>query len=371
MNILFISDYLKSGGKERRLTELITELVARGKVTPIVMLLEGIDANTSIDYKAVLDLGVRIHYLGNYNRWQLPLQIFKICKKEKIHIINTWAPAVYTYLIYPSKFFLRIPIINNAITSARNDISSFGMFKIRGTYILSNKILSNSYQALEVFKVPNKKRLVIYNGFRQDRIANLVAKHIIKKRININSKYIIAMAAEYSNRKDYPTYIKAANIVSSKEYDVTFLCMGSGDYKQYQHLVAIKSVDKIKFLERQIDVESIMNVCDIGVLASLVEGVPNSILEFMALGKPVIANSGISVGTNELIEDGINGFLIPPKNSDLLANHIIDLLNNSEKCIQFGDRGKLIVQNKFNLKKMVDSFENLFSEYSPNSSNQL
>ena len=362
MNILFISDHLKSGGKERRLTELIKELVARGKVTPILMLLNGIDAKSSIDYKSVLDLRIKIYYLGNYNRWKMPLQIFKICKKEKIHIINTWAPPVYTYLAYPSKLFLKIPILNNSITSARNDIRGFNMLKIRGTYLISDVILSNSHQALKIFKVPKKKRIVIYNGFRQDRLNDLLNKTVVRNNLNIQTEFIVSMAAEYSYRKDYPTYIQAANIVLDKGYDVTFLCMGSGNYENYQKLVDPNYKGGIKFLERQSDVESIMNASDIGALASSVEGIPNSILECMAIGIPVIANSGEGVGTKELIDDGVNGYLVIPNRPDLFADKIMYLLDNQEIRNKMGEHGKKIAQEKFNLKKMVDSFSELFEK---------
>lgn len=363
MNILFISDHLKSGGKERRLTELIKELVDRGKDTPIIMLLEGIDSKKSIHYKNVLDLDVKIYYLGTYNRWQLPFQIFKICKKEKINIINTWAPALYTYLIYPSKLVLNIPILNNTITSARNDLSRFDMLKIRGTYFMCDVILSNSHQALKIFKVPNKKRLVIYNGFRQNRLNNLLDKKVVRKNFNIQTKFVVSMAAEYSYRKDYPTYIQAANIVLKKGYDVTFLCMGSGNYENYKMLVNPNFKGGIKFLERQSDVESIMNASDIGALASSIEGIPNSILECMAIGIPVVANGGEGVGTKELIDDSVNGYLVPPKCPDIFADRIMHLLDKQEVRNKMGEHGKKTIQEKFNLKKMVDSFSELFENY--------
>lgn len=75
--------------------------------------------------------------------------------------------------------------------------------------------------------------------------------------------------------------------------------------------------DNIKFLSSQENVESIMNICDIGVLASFTKGFSNSIMEFMALGKPMIATDG--GGTKELVVDGNTGYLIPKKAHEILT----------------------------------------------------
>ena len=228
---------------------------------------------------------------------------------------------------------------------------------------MCDKILSNSYQALKVFKVPEDKKLVIYNGFNEDRLNNLVNKNLIRQKLDIKSKYIVSMAAEYSYRKDYPTYIEAAKIILKQGHDVTFLCMGSGDFTPYSKLVDNKFKKNIKFLNRQSDVESIINASDIGVLASFVEGLPNFILECMALAKPVVANFGEGVGTNELVTDSKNGYLVQAKNPIIFSDRIIRLLENEELRIKMGKHGQKIVKNKFNLKKMVDLFSELFNEY--------
>lgn len=363
MNILFISDTLKSGGKERRLIELIMELSDRGEFTPILILTKGINSSQSIDYKYFLQKDIKIYYLGNCNRFSLMIKVFRICRIENIKIINIWSPIVDTYSIYPSKLLLKIPIISNSITSARNTYSWFEFLKIKGTYFMCDKILSNTYQALKVFKVPEVKKLVIYNGFNKDRLKNLVNKNSIRQKLDIKSKYIVSMAAEYSNRKDYPTYIEAANIILKQGYDVTFLCMGSGDFTPYSKLVDNKFNNNIKFLNRQSDVESIINASDIGVLASFVEGLPNFILECMALAKPVVANFGKGVGTNELVTDSKNGYLVQAKNPIIFSERIIRLLENEKLRFIMGKHGQKIVKNKFNLKKMVDLFSNLFNEY--------
>ena len=71
-----------------------------------------------------------------------------------------------------------------------------------------------------------------------------------------------------------------------------------------------------------------VNVFDIGVLATHGEGISNSIMEYMALGKPVVASEG--GGTCELVQDGITGFLVPRRDPQALAARISQLLDDQE-----------------------------------------
>ena len=185
----------------------------------------------------------------------------------------------------------------------------------------------------------------------------------ILEKLDIKTKYIVAMAAEYSSRKDYPTFIRAANIILEKRDDVTFICMGSGDKQKYLDLIKTPKKQFVKLLDRQLDVESIFNICSIGVLCSVIEGIPNSILEFMALGKPVIANQCEGVGTAELVKNEINGYLIAPQDEQILAKKVNLILDNHNLRSKFGIEGIKIVESKFNIEQMINAFTELFQKF--------
>ena len=117
------------------------------------------------------------------------------------------------------------------------------------------------------------------------------------------------MVATFSGLKDYKTYYKAADIVLRKRNDVTFLAIGSyTDSLASQKLVCSQFRDHFRLLGKKSGIESIINTIDICVLATFTEGISNSIMEYMALGKPVIASAG--GGTNEILEDKKTGFLL-------------------------------------------------------------
>ena len=83
------------------------------------------------------------------------------------------------------------------------------------------------------------------------------------------------------------------------------------------------------------------------------EGTSNSIIEYMALRKPVIATRG--GGTNEVVFDNYNGFLIDAGNSDQLSEKIIELIKNDNRK-ELGEKGYQMVHDKFDLKIMTNEY---------------
>ena len=122
--------------------------------------------------------------------------------------------------------------------------------------------------------------------------------------------------------------------------------------------------EKIIFTGYQSDVESIMNCCDIGVLSTFREGISNSVLEFMALGKPMIVTGG--GGTLELIENSVSGIIIESGDHELLAEKIMSLLDNPDEMEKMGTLAKKRIETKFSMDKMTESFLSIYNSFSKN-----
>ena len=348
MKILFYIESLRSGGKERRLVELIKGL---SKYPDIEM--ELVLTREDIHYTDIFDTGIKIHYTirkGLKKDPRLFWKFYKIVRKVKPDIIHVWGNMVAVYAI-PAKVILGIPMINNQITEAPLKEPS-GLLTHHLTFKFSDRIISNSQAGLFAFKAPNHKSTYIYNGFNFDRISNLKKKEDVKHMFNIKTDITVGMFATFSNFKDYSSYIKAAIIVCELDENVTFLSVGDGNFFFFESQVPEKYKERILFLGKQPEVESIMNICNIGILASFTEGISNSLLELMALGKPVVATG--KGGTKELIDN--NGYLIESSNPYLLAEKIEILLNNKELAESMGKKSKEIVKKKFNVSLMINGF---------------
>ena len=118
-------------------------------------------------------------------------------------------------------------------------------------------------------------------------------------------------------------------------------------------------LNKVLFLGKRDDVQSLLKLADICVLPSLSEGMSNSILEYMAAEKPVIATN---VGGNpELVKDGLNGLLVEKESSQQLKDALLILINDREKRFDMGFAGYERVKNEFSMKAMLSRYEHLFS----------
>ena len=357
MKILFFIESLRSGGKERRLIELLKGLSKYKDIRCELAIM-----SYEIHYMAIHNLDVKIHYL--IRKWKkdpnILLKLYRLCKGFKPDIIHSWGFMTSVYSVLIAKL-LRIQFINAMITLAPPKLKLFSKiwFRSKLTFPFSDVILSNSYAGLKSFNTPKNKSFCIHNGFDFSRIENLEDKKTVKVKFYIKTNIVIGMVATFRDEKDYDTYIKTANTLLQRRHDVTFLAIGDGiTLEKCKRIVKPEFKNKIKFLGKQNDVESLINVFDIGVLSTYTEGISNAVMEYMALGKPVIATNG--GGTNEIVLDRETGFLVKPESVEELTSKIEYLLENEKVAIIMGSKGRKRIKQEFSLEKMTKSFVDLY-----------
>ncbi len=355
MKILFFIESLRSGGKERRLVELIKGLAKNPDIEMEIVL-----TKEEIHYTDVLATNIKIHYTVRKKGLKKDPRIFykfyKVAKKVKPDVIHVWGNLVAIYAI-PAKVLLRIPMVNSQIADAPENIGN-SILSHRLSFPFSDKILANSYAGLRAYSAPEKKSSVIYNGFDFTRVSNIENKSSIRNNFNITTKLVVGMVASFSDMKDYTSYIQAANKILKNTKEVTFLCIGSGDDSVYQQMVAIENIGRVLFLGKQNNVENIMNICDIGVLSTYTEGISNALLEFAALGKPVVTTFG--GGNIELVDHEETGYLVNQKSPEKLAEKIEILLKDKKKRVEFGGKAKEKVFQQFSIENMISDFTNTY-----------
>lgn len=353
MKLLFCIDCLTAGGKERRLSELIKFLTLKED-----MQVELIIMRKDVHYKEVFELGIKIHYLIRKTKKDISVfnKFYNICKVYRPDIVHAWDSMTTIYAI-PACQLLNIKFINGIIVNApqKNKLFDTNWIRAKLTFPFSNIIIGNSKAGMAAYGAPKRKSHFIYNGFNFDRINNIIPEQAIRENLKIKTKYLVGMVATFSEYKDYKTYFNAAQLVLSKRNDITFLAIGGKtDSDEARSCVSDKYADHFRYLGMRSDVESLVSAMDICILSTFSEGISNSILEYMALGKPVIATSG--GGTVEIVEDQKTGFLIGLSNPDELAEKIEILLNDEELRNKMGLAGKERIRDFFSIEKMVEKY---------------
>lgn len=358
MKILFFVDILDAGGKERRLTELMKAYSNTQDLEFELAIM-----SRDIDFKELFDLGIKIHYVLRKRKRDLSVfyRFFKLCRKIQPDIVHCWDSMTAVYSV-PACKMLNIKLVNGMVSNAplKQSILEKQYVRAKFTFLFSNTIVSNSKAGLISYNAPEKRSYVISNAFNFERTFNLVSAETIKSQINTDAKYIVGMVANFKNNKDYKTYYTAAQLLLKERKDVTFMAIGADtDSEASKALIESQYMNHFRLLGKRMDIEPLINVMDICVLSTFTEGISNSILEYMALEKPVVATSG--GGTNEIVIDNETGFLIDASNPGELVDKLGILLNNAELRAAMGKAGKKRIIEEFSVDKMIRKYCDLYT----------
>lgn len=350
MKVLFVIDGLRKGGKERRFLQLINNLADNNIDYRIIIF------HKEISYEITDGILKKIIYIDKRRKKSLLpfFTIYNFAKDFRPDFIHSWSFMVTFYSLL-SVIVLNIKLINSQITHTPLSFKWFSFYSLicKINFLFSYKIISNSKSGLLSHNVKSNNSLVIPNGFDFKRIGKLIDKDSIKQMYSISTSKVVCMVANFTFLKDYNTYLNAAKNVITQFPDITFLCVGEG-YKNFKENLSPLYYGKILFLGSQNDIESIINISDICVLSSFSEGMSNTILEYMALSKPVIASN---VGGNpEIVKHNMNGFLFAVSNHNELSKAILRLVFDEKLAKQLGENGKMTVASNFSNQEMVQKY---------------
>lgn len=242
-------------------------------------------------------------------------------------------------------------------------------------YSLSHQIVANSNAVRDALindGTPAEKITVIYNGLDSERLApqatsraealSLLGLHVDG---NLPRRFVSIVANMRHEVKDYPMFLRAARKVVEAEPTAAFLLAGEGELTESLRALAVDLgiYDSTFFLGRCEKVADLLNISEICVLSSKAEGFSNSILEYMAAGRPVVVtNVG---GASELVTEGDTGYLVASGDDTSMANRIISLLRDPARAREMGENGKRVVREKFSCEAQLARTEALYDRLLP------
>jgi len=171
---------------------------------------------------------------------------------------------------------------------------------------------------------------------------------------------IITHMSNFREIKRIPDVVRVfANV--NKKIPSRLILIGDGPERNTAYKIAkqLNVLTKIHFLGLQTNIAKLLSISDLFILPSEKESFGLSALEAMASGVPVIATN--TCGLPEVIEDGKCGYLSPIGDIKKMTDDTIELLTNHVKYKKFSDRCKTIAESKFDVKKIIDQYEKLYS----------
>ncbi len=215
----------------------------------------------------------------------------------------------------------------------------------------------------EAERFPARKVFVIPNGIDTDRFAPLPDSHRMREALGIEpSAPVVGIVAALRPEKNHRLFLEAAAQVRGKLPQARFLVVGDGPERPAleRYAAALGVAEAVQFLGTRDDVPAVVSTFDLFALTSDNEANPVSILEAMAMAKPVVATRVGSVSENVL--DGRTGYLVPPRDASEMARRWLDLLHHPLQAHSFGATGRQHVLAHGSLATMVAGYEQLIEQ---------
>jgi glycosyltransferase involved in cell wall biosynthesis len=174
------------------------------------------------------------------------------------------------------------------------------------------------------------------------------------------SQPLVVKVATISTFKDHMTLLRAWKQVQDawKDGERPVLALAGAFYETYEEcrrFVSDAALDStVRFLGRVSEIPELFNACDMGAFSSPAEGMPNSVLECMAAGRAIVGTD--LPGVRDALGPGAEGVVIPPRDVDLFARVLLDLLRNPAKRRQLGELNRVRIGSQFSVERMAGRY---------------
>lgn len=237
----------------------------------------------------------------------------------------------------------------------------------RGVYRWFDRVIAASaFVATDLagrpgWRVPQGKLQVIHNGVDLARIDRAIAARAAHDRGQPSeTSHVIATVANFYPIKGHEYLLRAMPAVVARCPDVRLVLAGDGDTRrEMEQLTRQLGLDaRVSFPGEVTNSLELMLDADLVVMPSVSEGLPITLLEAMALERPVVATR--TGGIPEVVDHGTTGTLVPPRDPDALGQAISDALVGRARAERMARRARAVVRGRFSADRMVEETAALY-----------
>jgi len=236
---------------------------------------------------------------------------------------------------------------------------------------MSGAIICNSKYTAEPFFVNKINHSIIYNGVDIDQFTKLDQsnKQLLEIMTLSENDVVLGMVGNLTTEwKRHDLFIKMAAILTKNHQNLKFITFGSSrnlNQTAYTKKLAklirdLKITNQIVFIDFISEPVKIMNSLNIMVHPAITEGSGRIIMEAMAAGKPVVAMK--SCGVQELIQDGLTGFLVEPGNVQAMAERVDQLVSNPALRERIGINARKYAQEHFSDQESMNAIVRIYQK---------
>jgi len=355
IRLLQIIPSLSIGGAERSVVYLAENINRREFDVAVCVL--GRRQGTFLE-KELLEQGIPTFFLNI--RWTFhPLTIRRLSRlfaDFKPDVIHSHLRAI-RYVLIPS-CLRSIPVHIHTICSlAKHDTSFFYRWlnRIAFKYLGIKPVSISKEVARTVKEVYGVESLVIYNGIP-------TSEYNLEDTRSPAGEIRLLNVGKFKRAKNHLLLVEAFAKAVAEEPRLRLILAGDGSLrkKAERRVRQLGLKDKVDFLGWRSDIPILLKDCDIFVLSSDWEGFGNVLVEAMSAGKPIVATR--VGGVPEVVEDGVTGFLVPPRDADVFASAILKLVREKRLREEMGRKGREKAVKEFDISIVTREYERLYKE---------
>jgi glycosyltransferase involved in cell wall biosynthesis len=370
INVLMVITDLNLGGAERVLEMIVQNLDPQKYQFIICSLKKKGVIGQRLEKQGFKVIALHTGEKENIWNWldglRVLMHLFLICRREKIDLIHSHLFRANVLSRIAGGLLVGTPFIISSIHILEEE-KKYHLWLEHLTSPLADKIIAVGEEVkkfmIEKAKIPTDKLLTIHNGIEINHLKKEISTQKLQKELKLKPETkIITTVGRLACQKGHIYLLQALKLVLEKEREVNLLVVGEGPLRKFLEEISREMGvrEKVSFLGVRENIEEILALTDIFVSASLWEGLPLSVMEAMASGRPVIVTDIAS--HRELVEDRVTGLLVPVKNPFALAKAIKELLGHEERRREMGEAGRQKVEKNFSLQKMVEKTERLYQD---------
>jgi len=355
---------LDVGGLEKVMLDCIQGTVHKGVEHAVIALTE------ATEFAQMLPESVQVFSLNKKPGSDLAchIRLFRILRKLKPAVIQTYNIATIEY--HPIAWLAGVKGHIHAehgrdIYDPKGENKKHNLLRRLMVFFIHSYIAVSddlTQWLINYVGLSKKKVKLIYNGIDTEKFAQ---KQELSRDILPFGKntYLFGAISRLTPIKDHQNLIHAFAILNNKLYqksnrtdDIKLVIVGDGPLAtELRALVEeLDLKDHVYFTGEQSEIEKILPELNVYVMSSIAEGIPLAILEAMSVGLPIVSTE--VGGIPELLENNKQGLLVPAQDSEALANAMLWMLEHDVESLEQGKRNRDIVDSKFSLSAMVDSY---------------
>lgn len=368
INVMHLRSVNGSGGGPEKTILLSGEVIDRKRFNMFIVYLKGADDKSFGVTEKARGLDINYIEIGENGKFDLAAltKIMRLIKRHKIDIVHThgYKPDFYGWVLSKMCGIRLVATMHGWI--GNNPKERFYNW-------LDKKVIRDYDRVITVCDMMRSYLLrkglafsrlsTIHNAIDTDDFKRCDSLKDLRAELNIaNGTPVIGVIGRLSREKRLGLLFSMTKKIIAELGDVKLLVVGDGPLKQSLKLEVkgLRLEDNVLFLGQRYDMKSVYKTIDLLVSVSSTEGLPNNVLEALAMEVPVVVTNVGGVG--EIVWNRVNGLVFAPDDIDGITMGIVDLLKERGMALDFSKEGRMRVCREFSFDARMRKMEEVYTE---------